>query len=76
MFEKCYLSFLLGHLSVFLRYLDKDDNALDADNLTDDEYQEEYMNEFERKFNFRFEEPDQEFVSSYFRFWKFKLTEY
>ncbi len=34
--------------------------------LEEDEEQLDKEDEFERKYNFRFEEPDQDFVSSFF----------
>lgn len=43
------------------RYLE--DGDPDEDNLTDDDYQDKYMADFERQYNFRYEEPDREFVS-------------
>jgi hypothetical protein len=62
---------------IFVRFLEtsKDDDGYiptydeivhDSDeNFSDDEKTIEKQEEFEHKFNFRFEEPDKEFVSSF-----------
>ena len=57
------------------RYLDKDDDGYvpsydeivhdSDDDLSEDERNVEKQEEFEHKFNFRFEEPDEEFIKRY-----------
>ncbi|XP_071152404.1 protein KRI1 homolog isoform X2 [Mytilus edulis] len=55
------------------QYLDKDADRIpsydeiinDGDGLTDDEENVEKQEEFERKYNFRYEEPDQDFIKSF-----------
>lgn len=61
---------------IFVRFLEtnKDDGYIPTydeivhdsdDNFSEDEKTIEKQEEFEHKFNFRFEEPDKEFVSSF-----------
>ena len=59
------------------RFLEKNDDRIpsydeivhDSDSgLSADENTLEQQEEFERKYNFRFEEPDHEFVSHYFQY--------
>lgn len=55
------------------KYLEKDTDRIpsyeeivnDGDGLSDDEENVEKQEEFERKYNFRYEEPDQEFIKSF-----------
>ncbi|CAC5403926.1 KRI1 [Mytilus coruscus] len=55
------------------QYLEKDADRIpsydeiinDGDGLTDDEENVEKQEEFERKYNFRYEEPDQDFIKSF-----------
>ena len=64
---------LLHYLYILCRYKDTEDKDYiptydevvhDSEgDLSEDEKTLEHQNEFEKKYNFRFEEPDQEFVS-------------
>merc|ERR1712025_972316 len=68
--EKFLKDYLMGK-----RYLDKDDDGYvpsydeivhdSDDDLSEDERNVEKQEEFEHKFNFRFEEPDEEFIKRY-----------